>query len=295
MKLQRRELLTVWRVTWIRLWCSVGLGVAVLLGFVALNADGNGLRVVGFVAFRHDIGLVCCRLYRVLAFFRTGREPVDSYRRRCAGSERGSVDQAEHGFAIEQELSLRRGCTGLALILNRSRERDLVALACLIIARGESRHDQVRRRWRRFRLDFDRRDIRAVGSGVVLPRQGGEVIAGIIVGVLDRRRRLRYIGRSVTEAEGVGNYRAIGITGTRAAKGDGKWRKALRRRGRQTRDRWPVNITKGIAYERVGAVAGDIARVVLRFLAGIGPREICAHINCAKRCVRYIFGRTAVN
>src|SRR6266705_5443783 len=177
-----------------------GQATPLTLGFVALNADGNGLRVVGFVAFRHDIGLVGCRLYRVLAFFRTGREPVHSNRRRSAGSERGSVDQAEHGGAVEQELSLRRGCTGLALILNRSRERDLVALACLIIAGGESRHDQVRRR---FRLDFDRGDIRAAGSGVVLHRQGGEVIADIIVGVLDRRRRLRYIGRSVTEAEGV--------------------------------------------------------------------------------------------
>ena len=161
------------------------------LGFVALNADGNGLRVVGFVAFRHDIGLVCCRLYRVLAFFRTGREPVHSYRRRSAGSERGSVDQAEHGGAVEQELSLRRGCTGLALILDRRRERDLVALACLVIAGGQSRHYQVRRR---YRLDFDGRDIRAAGSGVILHRQGGEIIAGIIIGVLDRRRRLRYIG-----------------------------------------------------------------------------------------------------
>src|SRR5438128_11177374 len=122
MKLQRRELLTVWRVTWIRLWCSVGLGVAVLLGFVALNADGNGLRVVGFVAFRHEIGLVCCRLYRVLAFFRTGREPVDSYRRRCAGSERGSVAQATDGLPIGQRLRLGRGCPGLAIIAKPSPE-----------------------------------------------------------------------------------------------------------------------------------------------------------------------------
>src|SRR6266403_3508996 len=125
------------------------------LGFVALNTDSNGPRVVGFIAFRHDIGLVCCRLYRVLAFFRTGREPVHSNRRRCAGSERGSVDQAEHGGAVEQELSLRRGGAGLALILDRRREGNLVALACLIIAGGESRHYQVRSR---YRLDFDRRD-----------------------------------------------------------------------------------------------------------------------------------------
>src|SRR5438045_5173626 len=103
------------------------------LGFVALNADGNGPGVVGFVAFRHDIGLVCCRLYRVLAFFRTGREPVRSNRRRSAGSERGSVDQAEHGGAVEQELSLRRGCAGLALILDRSRERNLVAPTCWVL------------------------------------------------------------------------------------------------------------------------------------------------------------------
>src|SRR5438270_2191260 len=80
------------------------------LGFVALNADGNGLRVVGFVAFRHDIGLVCCRLYRVLAFFRTGREPVHSNRRRCAGSERGSVDQAEQPAS-----SMHRSVTALPM------------------------------------------------------------------------------------------------------------------------------------------------------------------------------------
>ena len=77
------------------------------LGFVALNADGNGPRVVGFVAFRHDIGIVCCRLYRVLAFFRTGREPVHRYRRRCTGTQRGSVDQAEHGGAQPGGLALR--------------------------------------------------------------------------------------------------------------------------------------------------------------------------------------------
>src|SRR5213593_3023698 len=97
MKLQRRELLTMWRMAWIRLWCSVGLGVAVLLGFVTLNADGNGPRVVVLVAFSDLIISVGCRLYRMLAFFRTGREPVHSNRRRCAGTERGSVDQAEHG------------------------------------------------------------------------------------------------------------------------------------------------------------------------------------------------------
>src|SRR5438046_196727 len=95
------------------------------------------------------------------------------------------------GGAVEQELSLRRDGAGLALILNRRRERHLVTLACLVIAGGQSRHDQVRRR---FRFDFDGRDIRAAGSGVVLHRQGGEVITSIIVGVLDHRRRLRYIG-----------------------------------------------------------------------------------------------------
>src|SRR5207244_10162767 len=119
--------------------------ITLTLGFVALNADSNGLRVVGFVAFSHDIGLVCCRLYRVLAFFRTGREPVHSNRRRSAGSERGSVDQAEHGGAVEQELSLRRNGAGLALILNRRRERHLVALAFLFVAGGRRRHYQVLR------------------------------------------------------------------------------------------------------------------------------------------------------
>ena len=104
-------------------------------GFVALNADGNSLRVVVFVALSHLVGFVGCRLDGVLALFHAGRVPVDRYLHRLSRRDRIGSDQTDLCLAVEQELSVGRTGAHRALVLDRRRERYLTALGRLIITR----------------------------------------------------------------------------------------------------------------------------------------------------------------